>query len=168
MKRVCMLLLVTAAVCGGKAESFGPLMPSASPCEREYIWPDGLMPNPQPHQIAAKTGEKIAPGFREDDFRRPYVDWYAPNPTCRTDLCVITISGGGFGSCCDAARLQPAIDRLVRAGVTVADVTYRTPRPKGLPIHQSAWEDVQRAVRVVRSQAAKRGFDPAKIGATGI
>ena len=163
-----MLLLVTAAVCGGKAESFGPLTPSASPCEREYIWPDGLMPDPQPHQIAAKTGEKNAPGFKADDFRRPYIDWYAPNPTCRTDLCVITISGGGFGSCCDAERLQPAIDRFVRAGITVADVTYRTPRPKGLPIHQSAWEDVQRAVRVVRSQAAKRGFDPAKIGATGI
>ena len=148
--------------------SFGPLSPSAKPCEREYIWPEGCMPNVQPHQIAAKTGEAKAPGFRADDFRRPYIDWYAPNPECKTDLCVVTISGGGFYSCCDAERLQPAIDRFVKAGITVADVTYRTPRPKGLPIHQSAWEDVQRAVRVVRSQAAKRGFDPKKIGATGI
>ena len=126
------------------------------------------MPDFQPHQIAAKTGEKAQPGFNADDFRRPYIDWYDPNPDCKTDLCLVTVSGGGFNSCCDAARLQPVIDRLVKAGITVADVTYRTPRPKGLPIHQSAWEDVQRAVRVVRSQAAKRGFDPAKIGATGI
>ena len=69
-----MLLAAVAAVCGGSAESFGPLTPSASPCGREYIWPDGLMPDPQPHQVAAKTGEKNAPGFKADDFRRPYID----------------------------------------------------------------------------------------------
>ena len=167
MKRKSVLVM-TVLVAGCCLASFGPLTPSAKPYERTYIWPDGKMPDVQPHQIAAKTGEKEMPGFKADDFRRPYIDWYAPNPDCKTDLCVMTISGGGFGSCCDAARLQPAIDRFVRAGFTVADVTYRTPRPKGLPIHQSAWEDVQRAVRVVRSEAAKRGFDPEKIGATGI
>ena len=147
---------------------FGPLSPSAVPHEREYIWPEGRMPDVQPHQIAAKTGERKSPGFKAGMFSRPYIDWYAPNPDCATDLCVITVSGGGFSSCCDAERLRPAIDRFVRAGITVADVTYRTPRPKGMPVHQSAWEDLQRAVRVVRSQAAKRGFNPDKIGATGI
>jgi len=159
------VVFVVVGYCHG---SFGLLTPSAKPYERQYIWPEGKMPDVQAHQIAAKTGEKKAPGFKAEDFRRPYIDWYAPNPACKTDLCVMTISGGGFNSCCDAERLQPAIDRFVKAGITVADVTYRTPRPKGLPIHQSAWEDVQRAVRVVRSEAAKRGFNPEKIGATGI
>ena len=154
MKRTCVLLAAVAAVCVCSAESFGPLGPSARPYEREYIWPEGRMPDAQPHQVAAKTGEMKAPGFDADAFRRPYIDWYAPNPDCKTDLCVMTISGGGFNSCCNAERLQPAIDRLVKAGITVVDLTYRTPRPKGLPIHQSAWEDAQRAVRVVRSQAA--------------
>ena len=164
--RLCAVSMVIAV--GTAWAGFGPLTPSARPHEREYIWPEGKMPDFQPHQIAAKNGEKKSKGFRADDFRRPYIDWYAPNPECKTDLCVITVSGGGFLSCCDAERFQPAIDRFVKAGITVADVTYRTPRPKGLPIHQSAWEDVQRAVRVVRSQAAKRGYDPKKIGATGI
>ena len=169
MKKMSFVVVaVTFAAVGYCEGSFGPLTPSAKPYERAYIWPEGKMPDAQPHQIAAKTGEKKAPGFKADDFRRPYIDWYAPNPDCKTDLCVMTISGGGFYTCCDAERLQPAIDRLVKAGITVADVTYRTPRPKGLPIHQSAWEDVQRAVRVVRSEAVKRGFNPEKIGATGI
>ena len=75
--------------------SFGPLTPSAKPCGREYIWPEGRMPHAQPHQIAAKTDETKAPGFKAEDFRRPYIDWYAPNPECRTDLCVVTVSGGG-------------------------------------------------------------------------
>ena len=167
MKRVLVVLM--AALCGvGLAASFGPLNPSAQPYEREYIWPDGKMPDVQPHQIAAKTGEAKAPGFKPDEFRRPYIEWYAPNPTNRTDLCVVVISGGGFNCCCDEKRLQPTIDRLVEMGATIANLTYRTPRPKGLPVHQSGWEDAQRAVRVVRAQAAKRGFNPDKIGATGI
>ena len=169
LKRRLALLVVAA---GGWAcvagASFGPLTPSARPSDRQYIWPEGKMPHAQPHQIAAKLAETKRPGFKADDFRRPYLDWYAPNPSNRTDLCVLTVSGGGFGVCCDAERLQPAIDRLVRAGITVADLTYRTPRPKGLAIHQSAWADAQRAVRVMRGEAARRGFDPKKIGATGI
>ena len=166
--KIAILVVAAFSAADVVCASFGPLETSARPYEREYIWPDGKMPDVQPHQIAAKTGEKSAPGFNAEAFRRPYIDWYAPNTECKTDLCVITISGGGFNSCCDAERLQPAIDRFVKAGITVADVTYRTPRPKGLPVHQSAWEDLQRAVRVVRSEAAKRGFDPEKIGATGI
>ena len=160
----------SAAIAEGTVRaSFGPLSPSAEPYEREYIWPEGKMPDAQPHQVAVKSGEKKAPGFNPDDFRRPYIEWYAPNPaTSRVDLCVLFISGGGFYTCCDADRMQPAIDRFVQAGITVASLTYRTPRPEGLPIHQSGWEDAQRAVRVVRSQAAKRGFSPDRIGATGI
>ncbi|MGN0851764.1 MAG: alpha/beta hydrolase [Kiritimatiellia bacterium] len=166
MKRT---LLVLVAVCAGWASaSFGPLNPSARPHGRDYIWPEGRMPHAQAHQIAAKTGETKRPGFNPDAFRRPYIEWFAPNPDGKTDLCVLVVSGGGFDCCCDEERLQPAIDRLVRDGVTVANLTYRTPRPHGLPIHQSAWEDAQRAVRVIRSQAAARGFDPEKIGATGI
>lgn len=166
MKRIVIGFVAVVAVLA--EASFGPLNPSARPYEREYIWPEGKMPHAQPQQIAAKTGEVKQPGFKADDFRRPYIEWFAPNPECRTDLCVLVVSGGGFNCCCDAERLQPAIDRFVKAGYTVANLTYRTPRPQGLPIHQSAWEDAQRAVRVVRSQAAKRGFDPKKIGATGI
>ena len=169
--RTCRFGVVAAAV-GGFAlaalASFGPLNPSARPYEREYIWPEGKMPHAQPQQIAATTAETQQPGFKADDFRRPYIEWFRPNPACKTDLCVLVVSGGGFNCCCDADRLQPAIDRFVRAGFTVVNLTYRTPRPAKLPVHQSAWEDAQRAVRVVRSQAAKRGFDPAKIGATGI
>jgi len=168
---VCLLVLSVAsglAAGPGDRASFGPLSPSAVPYERQYIWPEGKMPDVQAHQVAAKSDCVNAPGFRADDWRRPYLEWFAPAASNKTDLCVMTVSGGGFNSCCDAARLQPAIDRLVRAGITVANLTYRTPRPVGLPIYQSAWEDLQRAVRVVKSEAGTRGFSPDKVGATGI
>ena len=161
-------MIVAIIVAFVSAASFGPLSPSAEPYEREYIWPEGKMPDAQPHQIAAKTHEAKAPGFNPDEFRRPYIEWYAPNPECATNLCILVISGGGFMQCCDRERLQPAIDRFVKSGFTVANLTYRTPRPRGLAIHQSGWEDAQRAVRLVRSQAAKRGFSQDRIGGTGI
>ena len=136
-----------------------------SATEREYIWPDGKMPDAQPHQIGATTAEVKAPGYRADDFRRPYLDWFDPPAADkRTDVCMILISGGGYSCCCDVGLVENWRRELTAIGVNCVSLTYRTPRPKGLPIHQTAWEDGQRAVRLVRSQAAKRGFNPEKIG----
>ena len=152
----------------GDRASFGPLSPSARPCERQYLWPEGSMPDFQAEQVAAKWDCVTKPGFDRAANLAPFIEWYVPSGSNRTDICMLTVSGGSFCMTCDAERLQPAIDRLVAAGITVADVTYRTPRPTGLPIHQTAWEDVQRAVRIVRNEAKKRGYSPDKIGATGI
>ena len=132
--------------------------------EREYIWPDGKMPDVQPHQIAATTAEVKAPGYKADDFRRPYLDWFDQPTGEKTDICMILISGGGYNNCCDVGLVEQWRRKLTAIGVTCVSLTYRTPRPEGLPIHQSAWEDGQRAVRLVRSQAAKRGYNPEKIG----
>ena len=124
--------------------------------EREPIWPEGKMPDAQPHQIAAMTDEK-------EKGTAPYLDW-CPAPAKPNGCCMILISGGGYNNCCDVALVKTWERKFTEAGFQCVNFVYRTPRPKGLPIHQSAWEDGQRAVRLVRSQAAKRGFDPEKIG----
>ena len=47
-------------------------------------------------------------------------------------------------------------------------VVYRTPRSLlGLAKHTSAWQDAQRAIRMVRMQAVERGLDPEAIGTMG-
>ena len=133
--------------------------------EREYIWPEGKMPNAQPHQVGATTAEQKAPGYNADNYRRPYLDWFdQPSAENKTDICMILISGGGYNSCCDVGLVERWRKKLTAIGVNCVSLTYRTPRPKGIAIHQTAWEDGQRAVRLVRSQAAKRGFNPEKIG----
>ena len=151
MMRLCILVVSAAA--------------TAFATEREYIWPDGKMPDDQPHQIGATTAEVKAPGYKAGDFHKPYLDWFdPPAPETRTDICMILISGGGYNSCCDVGLVEQWRRKLTAIGVTCVSLTYRTPRPKGLPIHQTAWEDGQRAVRLVRAQAAKRGYSPEKIG----
>ena len=124
--------------------------------ERENVWPAGRMPDAQPHLIAAMTNEK-AKG------KDPYLDW-CPAPAKPNGCCMILISGGGYNNCCDVGLVKMWERKFTDAGFQCVNFVYRTPRPQGLPIYKTAWEDGQRAVRLVRSQAAKRGYDAEKIG----
>ena len=133
--------------------------------ERETIWPKGKMPHRQEHQIAAMTDEAGRPGFNADKHRTAYLEWYeAPSAAKRNGGCMILISGGSYECCCDVGLIKQWNERFTELGFQCVNFVYRTPRPVGLPIYQTAWEDGQRAVRMVRSQAAERGFDPEKIG----
>ena len=133
--------------------------------EREKIWPKGEMPHRQDHQIAAMTDESRKEGFKPEKNRVAYIEWYeAPAKETHTGGCMILISGGGYNSCCDVNLIKRWNKRFTELGFQCVNFVYRTPRPVGLPIYQTAWEDGQRAVRMIRSQAQKRGFDPEKIG----
>ncbi len=157
--RTCSLLAALAA----GLSAFG--FPAG---EKIPLWPQGMMPDAQGHQIAATTEEAKAPGFVPDENRMPHLQWFEqPKADVRTDACMIIISGGGYHCCCDGPAFEPLVRKLLDAGVNCVNLTYRTPRPKGLPIYKTAWEDGQRAVRIVRAEAAKRGYNPEKIGVMG-
>lgn len=134
--------------------------------ERVALWPEGRIPDFQPQQIAATTQEVNAPGFKAAEHAMPHLDWYEA-PARKNGGCMLLISGGGYQNCCDGVWIDRVAKQLTDLGFVCASLTYRTPRPQGLPIHQSAWQDGQRAVRLVRKDAEKRGFDPGKIGAFG-
>lgn len=133
--------------------------------ERETIWPEGKMPDAQDGQIAAMTDESGLPGFNPAEHRTAYLEWFdKPDESVRNGACMILISGGSYMNCCDVGLIKYWREELTKIGVQCVNFVYRTPRPEGLPIYQSAWEDGQRAVRMVRSEASKRGYDPEKIG----
>lgn len=133
--------------------------------ERQTIWPKNKMPDSQGHQIAAMTDESKSEGFNPDKNRIAYIEWFdSPASEVDNDGCMILISGGSYNSCCDVGLIKKWNERFTELGFQCVNLVYRTPRPVGLPIYQTAWEDGQRAVRMIRSQAAKRGFDPEKIG----
>ena len=131
--------------------------------QRVYLWPKGKMPDAQAHQIAAMTDISKADGFKADAWRLPFIEWMpAPEKPC--GACMILISGGSYKETCDMKLIKMWNEEFTKLGVQCVNLVYRTPRPQGLPIYQSAWEDGQRAVRLVRKEARKRGFDPEKIG----
>ncbi len=116
--------------------------------ERQALWPKGKMPD---------AGE----------YPMPCLEWFeAPGQPVGT--CMILISGGSYNRLADAALIELWREALTQRGVQCVELEYRTPRPEGLPYYQAAWEDGQRAVRLVRSQAAARGYDPERIGVVGM
>ena len=123
---------------------------SAAKDERVLLWPEGQVPN-----------------FQTNMYYKPFVVWHEPR--CRkTDAVAIICSGGGYnGSRMDGFELPPLRDYLLDMGMMVVALRYRGPRPVGLPRHALAWQDAQRAVRMVRAAAPSRGLDPEKIGFVG-
>ena len=117
---------------------------------KEDVWPAGKMPDVQTNQC------------------RPYIEWHMPK-TLSTKAIQIIYSGGSYkGNGPDGFEVAPARRYLNAKGMTVVTMKYRTPRPLGgLSKHTTAWQDLQRAIRIVRSEAARRGLDPDRIGIMG-
>ena len=133
--------------------------------QREVIWPKGKMPDAQGGQIAAMSDEAGRKDFNPDRHRMAYIEWFeAPAPEVRNGGCMVLISGGAYKVCCEMGLIELWRKTFTDLGFQCVNLVYRTPRPEGLPFYQSAWEDGQRAIRLIRSEAASRGFDPEKIG----
>ncbi len=138
------------------------------------LWPEGKIPDFQEHQIAAMSdvsgryeqGQPLA-GFDPAAHRMPYLDWHEA-PANPNGGCMVLVSGGSYQRCCDVGLVNQWREQLTALGFQCVNLVYRTPRPQGLPIYQSAWEDGQRAIRLVRAAAKARGFDAEKIGLIGM
>ena len=116
---------------------------------KEDVWPEG------------KT-----PCFQEQQCK-PYIEWHIP-AELKTDAIQIIYSGGGYdNNNPDGFEVAPARRYLNAKGMAVVTLKYRTPRPEGLAKHTTAWQDLQRTIRIVRSEAASRGLNPDKIGIMG-
>ena len=70
--------------------------------ERHFIWPEGKMPySDQKHLVAVMTDNKKD---QPENWRQPYLEWSKPPVADKKNgTCVILISGGGYGSCCDVS-----------------------------------------------------------------
>ena len=97
----------------------------------------------------------------------PYIEWHIPKDI-KTKSVQIVFSGGCYeGNDPDGFEVAPIRRFLNERGMAVVTLKYRTPRPKGLAKHTTAWQDLQRTVRIVRSEAPARGLDPGSIGIMG-
>ena len=118
--------------------------------ETRRIWEGVEMPDPQADQCD------------------PILEWHLPAKRT-TDAIQIVWSGGAYSfNDPDGFEVAPVRRYLNDLGMAVATVRYRTPRPAPpLAKHVTAWQDVQRAIRLVRAGAAERGLDPGRIGVLG-
>ena len=135
--------------------------------EREPLWPEGKIPDFQEHQLGVMTDESGTNADWRATHRMPYIEWFAA-PANANGGCMILVSGGSYNCCCDVGLIKLWKDTFTKLGYQTVNLVYRTPRAKDAAFYRSGWQDGQRAVRLVRAQAAKRGFDPEKIGVIGM
>ena len=116
---------------------------------KQNIWPEGKTPD-----------------FRENQCTQ-YMEWHIP-ANLKTTAIQIIYSGGAYDrNDPDGFEVAPMRRYLNDKGMTVVTLKYRTPRPEGLAKHTTAWQDLQRTIRLVRSQAVEKGLDPDRIGIMG-
>ncbi len=120
------------------------------------LWPEGV---PGAKQIGA---EKVEEG-RISNVSEPTLTMYPPAVDRPTKTAVIICPGGGYQYVSAAREGEQFATWLSSLGVTSFVLKYRMAEFG----HPAPLQDVLRAVRLVRSQAAQYGIDPARIGVMG-
>lgn len=126
------------------------------------LWP-GNAPGETVREANVETGADSSPATY---VTTPKLEIFKPEKQT-SDACIMIFPGGGFNVCFYHNEGEDVAKYWNDRGYVAAVLIYRVPRPKNGPIYRSALQDAQRAVRYMRSNAAKYGIDPNKIGAQG-
>jgi acetyl esterase/lipase len=137
-----------------------PTLLSANPLIE--VWPEGKMPGKATSETEALVPRKD--GFtRITNISRPTLELYpAAGAEGKPAPAVIVCPGGGYRYVVVDKEGSAIAKWLNAAGITALVLKYRTPDNR-----EGALQDVQRAIRVVRSRAAELEIDPANIGIIG-
>jgi acetyl esterase/lipase len=163
------LLFILLGVPGARAEERGPTWQPSPGHEQIPIWPGtppDAMPNPKP-----ETGD---PGGGAFDVSRPTMTVYPAQGT-NTGVAMIVFPGGGYQALAMSGEGTDVCDWLAPRGITCILLKYRVPDSGPTmknghafyPKVQTALQDAQRTVSLVRLRAAAWHVDPHRIGVIG-
>jgi acetyl esterase/lipase len=94
----------------------------------------------------------------------PYLKIYTPQNS--NHIAILAISGGGYAREELAKESSPTSKFLQQQGFTVFELIYRLPNQDTNDV-MAPFQDGQRAIRIIRSQANRFNINPEKIGVLG-
>lgn len=130
--------------------------------EREIIelWPGKVPGEEKPKAPAVSSPEDNGEIVKITEVTNPLLEVFpAEKPN---GAAVIINPGGGYYILAIDKEGYEIAEWFNRQGITAFVLHYRVPQKQ-----EGALQDIQRAIRVVRSQASKRGLDPDNIGTLG-
>ena len=151
-------LLLTLATASALLSARGAAAVGAP--ERISLWP-GEPPG---------GGGPRGPLVRDDsgavtNVATPVLEVYAPeNPT---GVAVLVAGGGGYARIGMVKEALPAALWLTAQGITAFVLTYRLPREGWAAGPRAPLQDGQRALRLIRAEAARFRIDPGRVGVLG-
>ena len=173
------LLALVACAAGAPGPAAGQTAWQPSPGHTQVpIWP-GAVPDAQPVKGPEVSGTVVdgtghprlvggKPWIYIDRVSQPTMTVYSPAEN-HTGVAVVVFPGGGYNVLAIDLEGTEACDWLTSKGITCILLKYRVPCLKSGPYQdcRTALEDAQRAIGLVRFQAARWRIDPHKIGVLG-
>jgi acetyl esterase/lipase len=139
------------------------------------IWPGAVpdaLANPKPETVGPPAGRKWWP--RANDVSQPTMTVYAPKGR-NTGAAILVFPGGGYQFLAMDLEGTEVCDWLTSRGITCILLKYRVPHSgptwedghRSYPKVQTALQDAQRTLGLVRQHAAQYHIDPHKVGVIG-
>ena len=132
------------------------------------LWPNGLPADAKP------VDDTIIEKQRKRERERKDIIGYVETPTLtvyqpeKANGCAMVICpGGGYNILAWPKEGLELAEYLNKLGVTAFVLKYRVPRRDVVQFHWEPMQDVQRSIRLVRSQAEQWKIDPDRIGVMG-
>lgn len=132
------------------------------------LWPAGKVPGADSVNVARQVLERGSPTAHDRAVMRvskPILEVFRPEKP--NGAAMILLPGGGYVRLAVDKEGASGARRLMQDGVTCFVLNYRLPVDRWADGYDVALQDVQRAVRLVRGNAAAYGVDPKRIGVMG-
>jgi acetyl esterase/lipase len=132
------------------------------------LWPAGRVPGSASVSVSRQVLERGAPDAHDRAIMhvsRPIVEVFRPERP--NGAALLILPGGGYVRLAIDKEGAGGALRMARAGVTCFVLNYRLPSDGWADGYDAPLQDVQRAVRLVRANAATWRVDPRRIGVMG-
>ena len=126
-----------------------------------HLWP-GKVPGEKTEKLPPVIEAGKDNILRYNEVSNPAFEVWLPEKEKANKSAVIICPGGGYGILAWDLEGTEIASWLNRQGFTAFVLQYRVPDKKA-----GALQDVQRAIRMIRSDASKWNLDPEKIGVMG-
>lgn len=127
-----------------------------------YLWPDAVPNETEAKHAPVQTPNKARNVTRITDITNPAIVVFEPEAAVNNGAGIIVCPGGGYHILAIDLEGYEVAKWLNKLGFTAFVLQYRVPKKE-----LGALNDVQRAIRLVRSQASKWKLDSKKLGVLG-
>jgi acetyl esterase/lipase len=127
-----------------------------------YLWPGKVPGELKEKQYAVTADSENDKILRLSEVTNPAIEVFLPDPGTKNGSAVIICPGGGYHILAYDLEGTEIAAWLNKLGFTAFVLQYRIPDKK-----EGALQDVQRAIRVVKSNSKKWNINPEKVGIMG-
>jgi acetyl esterase/lipase len=127
-----------------------------------YLWPGevpGEVKEKHPATIDTIRKDNV---LRYNEVTNPAIELFLPDPSAKNGSAIIICPGGGYNILAYDKEGTEIAAWLNKLGFAAFVLQYRIPDKK-----DGALQDIQRAIRLVRSTSQKWNLNPEKIGVVG-